>query len=92
MAKKKRKNLTRPLSAHEITETDLAQDIMGSNLLQGDDQANVHNERRAVPHVKLEADDLMETFEKSDKHVRARRDLGKGRRYSPKHPFNRPEE
>lgn len=89
---KKRKAPTRPPAAHEIIEADLAQDQMGKNSLQGDDQANVHNERRAVPNTKAEPDGLMETFEKADKDVRARRDLGKGRRHSPKHPFNEPDQ
>ncbi len=89
---KNRKSGMRPPEAHEITEADLAQDKMGRNSLQGDDQSNVHNERRAVPGVRKEADDLMETFEKSDKDVRAKRDLGKGRRHSPEHPYNKPDE
>lgn len=88
---KNRKTPKRPPEAHEIIDADLAQDIMGKNSLQGDDQSSFHNERQAVPDVKAEADDLMETFEKSDKNIRARRDLGKGRRHSPKHPFNKPE-
>lgn len=86
-----RKPKTRSLKVHEIGEEDLAQDVMGKNTLQGDDQLNVHNERQAVPGVKAEADDLMETYEKSDKDVRAKRDLGKGRRHSPQHPYNKPE-
>lgn len=85
-----RRKPTRPLDAHEITEEDLAQDEMGRNSLQGDDQSSVRNERRAVPGVRTEADDLMETFEKSDKDIRAKRDLGKGRRHSPAHPYNKP--
>jgi hypothetical protein len=82
----------RPPQAHEINEVDLAQDMMGRNALQGDDQANVHNQRYVEPGVNREPDDLIETFEKADKDVRARRDLGKGRRHSPKHPYNQPEE
>lgn len=88
---RQRKASSRPPEAHEIIEADLAQDKMGKNSLQGDDQSSVRNERHAEPDMKPEADDLMETFEKSDKDVRARRDLGKGRRHSPKHPFNKPE-
>ena len=77
------------LPAHELTETDFASDKMGNNSLQGDDQHNVHNQRQAVPGVKVEADEsIMETLEKSDKDVRAKRELGKGRRYSSEHPFN----
>lgn len=75
--------------AHELTETDFASDKMGNNSLQGDDQRNVHNQRQAVPGVKPEADkSIIETLEKSDKDVRARRDLGKGRRHSSDHPYN----
>lgn len=68
--------------ASKITETDLAQDKMGNNQLQGDDQLNVHNQRQAVPDVKTDADDLLKSFEKLDKDVRAERDLGKGNRQS----------
>ena len=49
---KTRKRATRPPQAHKINESDLAQDIMGRNSLQGDDQQNVLNERRAVPNVR----------------------------------------
>jgi len=89
---KRRRDPVRPPQAHEINEVDLAQDMMGRNALQGDDQANVHNQRYVEPGVNREPDDLIETFEKADKDVRARRDLGKGRRHSPKHPYNQPEE
>lgn len=61
-----------------LTETDLASRKMGRNSLQGDDQANVRNQRHAVPDAKQEADDVIESFEKLDKDVRAKRDLGKG--------------
>ncbi len=66
------------------TETDIASDRMGRNKLQGDDQANVHNERQAVPDVKQDTDGLVESFEKLDKDKRAREDLGKGNRSSGK--------
>jgi len=76
----KRKRAT-DQQAHELTETDFASKKMGRNTLQGDDQRNVHNQRHAVPGVKDEADSgVMETLEKSDKNVRAERDLGKGER------------
>lgn len=68
--------------ASEVTETDLAQDKMGNNQLQGDDQLSVTNQRHAVPNVKTDADELLESFEKLDKDVRAERDLGKGNRSS----------
>jgi hypothetical protein len=60
-----------------LTDTDLAQDKMGRNSLQGDDQADVRNQRRAVPDVKQEADDVIESFRRIDKNVRAEKDLGK---------------
>lgn len=60
------------------TETDLAQEKMGRNSLQGNDQESVRNQRHAVPDVRQEADGVIESFEKLDKHERARRDLGKG--------------
>lgn len=66
--------------ASEVSETDLAQQRMGDNKLQGNDQAAVHNQRRAVPDVKQEADDVVDSLEKLDKDVRAREDLGKGRK------------
>lgn len=73
MSEKDRSNMN-------ITETDLAQDKMGDNALQGDDQANVRNQRHAVPDVKTETDGIIESLEKLDKDVRAERDLGKGNR------------
>lgn len=72
--------MTRNRSNTDLQESDLAADIMGDNDLQGDDQANVRNQRRAVPDVKQEADGVIESFEKLDKDERARRDLGKGNR------------
>ncbi|MDP3523976.1 MAG: hypothetical protein Q8S27_05310 [Hoeflea sp.] len=61
-----------------LTETDLAQDKMGDNALQGNDQAAVHNQRHAVAGVKKTPDDsVMDSLEKMDKDVRARRELGK---------------
>ena len=65
-----------------LSETDLAQDRMGRNSLQGDDQDNVRNQRKAVPDVKKETDGVLESFRKLDKDVRARTDLGKGARRS----------
>ena len=63
-----------------LRETDLSNDRMGRNSLQGDDQSSVRNERQAQPETRLEPDELMESFEKMDKEKRARADLGKGRR------------
>ncbi|NNJ74294.1 MAG: hypothetical protein HKP56_03975 [Anderseniella sp.] len=64
----------------DIKEVDLSQDKMGDNSLQGDDQSNVRNQRHAAPMVKKEADGIVESLEKLDKDVRAKRDLGKGNR------------
>jgi hypothetical protein len=63
-----------------ITRTDLAQDIMGRNALQGDDQSRVRNQRQAQADVKQDTDGVIESFEKLDKDVRAETDLGKGNR------------
>jgi hypothetical protein len=65
-------------SPREFTDSDFAQDRMGRNKLQGDDQAAVRNQRQAVSDVKPETDDVIESLEKMDKDVRAREDLGKG--------------
>jgi hypothetical protein len=67
-----------------LKRSDLAQDEMGNNQLQGDDQENVRNERHAQPDVKTEADGLVESFEKLEKDKRAREDLGKGNRHADK--------
>jgi len=65
----------------DLTEADLAQDKMGDNSLQGNDQANVRNQRHAVPDVKPEPDGgVIESLEKMDKDVRAEKELGKGAR------------
>lgn len=64
-----------------LTEADLAQDKMGDNSLQGNDQSNVRNQRHAVPDVKQTPDDgVIESLEKMDKDVRAERELGQGAR------------
>jgi hypothetical protein len=64
-----------------LNENDLAQDKMGDNSLQGDDQANVRNQRHAVPDAKQEPDkSVVDSLEKMDKDVRAKRELGKGAR------------
>ncbi|KPB02901.1 hypothetical protein [Ahrensia marina] len=70
--------MTKPdRSNTNIKEADLAQDKMGDNDLQANDQRNVRNQRQAVPDVKKETDGVVESFEKLDKDVRAERDLGK---------------
>ena len=65
-----------------LTRTDLASDVMGDNALQGNDQANVRNQRHAQPDARQNADGVIESFEKLDNDVRAERDLGKGNRDS----------
>lgn len=66
--------------ASEIQGSDIAEERMGKNALQGDDQEKVRNQRHSVPDVKQEPDNVIESFEKLDKNERARRDLGKGAR------------
>jgi|GEM_PF-1437941 len=70
---------TRP---EDLEEVDLERQEKGYNRLQGDDQANVRNERKAQADVKKETDDPIESMEKLDKDRRAREDLGKGNRAS----------
>jgi hypothetical protein len=62
----------------KLERSDLASDEMGNNQLEGNDQHNIQNERKAVPDVKQETDDLIDSFEKMDDEKRAREDLGKG--------------
>ncbi|WAJ27258.1 hypothetical protein [Antarcticirhabdus aurantiaca] len=59
-----------------ITETDLAQERMGNNQLQGNDQESVHNQRHAVPDVKTETEGVVESFENMDPETRAKRENG----------------
>lgn len=66
----------------DLAEADLANRKMGDNKLQGNDQLSVRNQRHAVPDVKQEADDVIDSLEKLDKDERAPRDLGKGNRSS----------
>jgi hypothetical protein len=69
----------RKKSPQELRETDLANERMGKNSLQAEDQESVRNQRHAQPDVKRDADaDVEDTFRKMDKDVRARTDLGKG--------------
>jgi hypothetical protein len=66
--------------ASDVIEHDLADRKMGDNALQGDDQGNVHNQRHAQPESKTDTDSLAESLEKTDKNIRAQRDLRKGNR------------
>lgn len=63
-----------------LSESDIDNERMGRNSLQGDDQLSVRNERQSVPDEKLETDGVIESFEKLDKDHRARTDLNKGAR------------
>ncbi|MCC2096952.1 MAG: hypothetical protein KDJ29_08665 [Hyphomicrobiales bacterium] len=83
------KKVKRGGTESEVSREDLASDIMGKNSLQGNDQESVRNQRQAVPDVKQETDGVVESFEKLDKDVRAREDLGKGNRHSSEHPFRK---
>ena len=68
-------------NSDRLSEADLAQDKMGDNALQGDDQENVHNQRKAVPDVKKKPDaNVTESLKKMDKDVRAEKELDKGAR------------
>jgi hypothetical protein len=67
--------------ASELLDSDFALEKKGNNQLRGNDQLNAPSERKAVPDVKQDTDGLIESFEKTDKDVRARTDLGKGNRH-----------
>ncbi|WP_028035707.1 hypothetical protein [Chelativorans sp. J32] len=70
----------KPNDSTKLGQTDLANDEMGRNSLQGDDQLNVRNQRHAGPDARTDPDEVMESFTKMDKEERARADLGKGNR------------
>jgi hypothetical protein len=80
LERKKETEMAERAKSAQRTEVDIASERMGRNQLQGDDQSNVHNERQAVPDVKQETDEVIESFEKLDKDQRAKSDLGKGNR------------
>ncbi len=76
-----RTSATRQLKrGKKFRETDIANEKMGRNSLQGDDQSSVRNERHDQPETRRDPDEIMESFEKMDKDKRARTDLGKGNR------------
>lgn len=83
------KNAGPESNLESMDESDLSADIMGRNSLHGNSQRNFPNERQEQAEYRPETDDLIESFEKLDKETRAQRDLGKGNRHSPDHPFNR---
>src|SRR5690606_16571584 len=76
----RKQNDERADTERQLGQTDFAQAEMGRNSLQGNDQSDIRNERRATPSTKPEADDVLDSFRKLDKDVRAREDLGKGAR------------
>ena len=59
-----------------LDEHDLASELKNNNRLSGQDQSR-GSTRQAVADERGETDDLIESFEKLDKDVRAERDLGK---------------
>ena len=71
-----------------LTETDLASDIQGNNQLEGNDQLNVQNERKAQADVLQETSSIVENAKKLDPDYRAQTELGKGNRYPPEHDYN----
>ena len=71
-----------------LTETDLAADIMGDNELQGNDQLNVQNERKAQAEALQEATGVVESAKRMDKDYRAQAELGKGNRFPDEHDYN----
>lgn len=54
-------------------EFTFADEIAGRNSLQGNDQENVHNERQAQAGATGETEDLLESFEKTQKQKEASR-------------------
>ena len=60
-----------------LTEADLADEKMGNNQLQGNDQESVHNQRQEVPDVKTQTDGVVESFRKMDKDYRADKERSK---------------
>lgn len=60
-----------------ISESDLANDTMGNNQLQGNDQLSVHNQRQAVPDAKQKTEGVVESFENMDAETRAKRENNK---------------
>lgn len=64
-----------------LDEFDLASDLKGKNSLQGEDQRRHRSQREAAAEATGDTDGLMESFEKLDDEVRAKRDLGKQRQH-----------
>lgn len=55
-----------------LDETDLADELKGDNALSGEDQAQSPSQRHAVPGVRDEPWDILESFKKTDKDYRAK--------------------
>lgn len=66
-----RRNVNRNV---RLTEGALADERMGKNSLQGNDQSNIQDQRYALPDEKDETEDLIESFENLDPQTRAERD------------------
>lgn len=60
-------------SPEAFDQDDMASEMKGRNSLQGNDQRNVRNQREAVPDVKRETEGVVESFEKTEEHLRSRR-------------------
>ncbi|HEY9013300.1 MAG TPA: hypothetical protein VIN06_20040 [Devosia sp.] len=54
-----------------LDEFDLASDIKGKDALHGEDSSRHMNERQAQADADPNADELLESFKKTDKHYRA---------------------
>ncbi|ODN70101.1 hypothetical protein [Methylobrevis pamukkalensis] len=52
-----------PKSAQGLGESDLAQDRMGTNRLEANDQNRVRNQRHTMPEEKRETEGVVESFE-----------------------------
>ncbi len=59
--------------ARRIDEADLANQRMGNNQLQGNDQQSVRNQRHDVPGSSDKTEGVIESFENLDPKVRAER-------------------
>jgi hypothetical protein len=55
-----------------LDETDIADELKGRNSLSGEDQAQTPSQRHAVPGVRDEPWDILESFKKTDKGYRAK--------------------
>ncbi len=61
---------TREVRTDKLIESDFADEKMGKNSMQGNDQSQVRNQRHAIPGAKAEAEGVVESFRKEDKHER----------------------